>query len=199
MTKAEYYLQCGIYKKWHTVTLAKFTNDKKALRRVKNYLRRNQTMFKRGTGIYLYGSNGVGKSHLLNASFKVLIEKEYSVKVIPLSDLISMFTSAWYSDDSKHQLSLLKEVQFLGIEEIGKEFRTTFKDADSKNEDLIVTVLDTILRYRLQNSLPTWFTSNLTPSALESSYSTDIFSMMKESAIPILVNGEDYRNLINLE
>jgi len=197
MTKTEYYLLCGIYKRWHNRTLANYDNDDKTLKRVKRYIKNSKTHLDSGVGIYFYGDNGVGKSHLMNAAFKELIEQKYSVRVISLSDLVTKFAEAWYDDAAKDEFELLKTRDFVGIEEIGKEFRSSLKDADSKNEDLIVTVLDNILRYRLQNCLPTWFTSNLAPSDVKDKYSQDIFSMLKECAVPILVKGVDYRDIVN--
>lgn len=199
MTKREYYQYCGVYSKWHNKTLSQFDNDPRAKKKVKKYLAKVELALHRGVGIFLYGDNGTGKSHLLNTAFMELIEKRYTVKILQLSQLVSMYADAWYSDDASDEFDILLKTQFLGIEEIGKEFRAKIRDADSKNQDLTITVLDNVIRHRLQNSLPTWFTSNLAPSAIKTKYSEDIFSMLKEHAIPLLVKGVDYRDLVKVD
>lgn len=198
MTREGYYQYCGIYRKWHTHSFADFTNDTVSKEKVLKYLHSYRKAVKDGVGLFLYGDNGVGKSLLMNLSFMDLIEKRQKVRIVALSELIGIFTGSWYEEEKRDALDLIRNVAFLGIEEIGKEFRSTFQDKDSKNSDLIVTVLDNILRYRVQNNLPTWFTSNLSPKLIESKYSHDIFSMLKEHCVPIKVTGEDFRNNIDI-
>lgn len=199
MTRKEYYQYCGIFSKWHNKKLEDFDNDPKAKKKVKKYVDKANLAIDRGVGIFLYGDNGTGKSHLLNTAFMELIEKRFTVRILQLSELVSKYADAWYSDEASDDFALILKTQFLGIEEIGKEFRAKIRDADSKNQDLTITVLDSVIRYRLQNSLPTWFTSNLAPSAIKTKYSEDIFSMLKEHAIPLLVKGVDYRDLVKVD
>ena len=117
----EYYLYCGIKTGWHDKTLTDFTNDTEALKVVKNYLRKSAEMRREGVGVYLWGSNGSGKSHLMNCTFKELIAQTYKVRVYSLDEIVDKFTSAWYSDTEKQELNrVLHQIDFLGIDEFGK-------------------------------------------------------------------------------
>ena len=71
----EYYLHCGIKSAWHEKSLKDFTNDTEAHAYVVKYLKKASAAAKDGLGLYLWGSNGTGKSHLMNCSFKELISQ----------------------------------------------------------------------------------------------------------------------------
>lgn len=186
-------LSCGILQKWHAKSLEDFTNDPAAKKAVLKYLSQHRAVRKDGTGLYLHGANGVGKTLLMNASFKWLMEQGYKVQIISLSSLITKFTAGWYDMEEKRALQqTLQRVDFLGIEEIGKEFK-------SQTSDLAVTVLDNIVRYRSQMLKPIWATSNLEAKKLSDTYSEDIASMLREACIPINVLGEDFRERIAKE
>lgn len=188
-TEEGYYLSCGILQKWHTKSFKQYTNDDVALEKIQSYLSKHEKFRAEGVGIFLYGANGTGKSHLLNCAFKELIKLRYKVRITSFSSLISSFIQGWYETDRESVIRDLKRADFLAIEELGKEFK-------SKESELAKTVLDNILRYRIQMNKPTWITSNNKPSDLESAYSVDISSMLKESCIPLQVTGKDYRDVI---
>ena len=182
------YLKNGILPKWHSKTLKEFTNDSNAKAKVEKYLKDAYLMKQKGIGLFLWGANGTGKTHLMTSAFKLLLEEGHSAKVISLSSLIAKFTAGWYDATEKRELQdILKKVEFLGIEEIGKEFR-------SKNSDLGTVVFDNILRYRVQMQKPTWFTSNVNPKNLTANYTEDITSMLKECCYPLQVLGSDKRD-----
>lgn len=186
--KKREYLRNGILPKWHDKTIENFTNDSNAKSKVEKYLNDAELMKIKGIGLFLWGANGTGKTHLMTSAFKELLARNYTVKVISLSSLIAKFTAGWYDMNEKRELQdILKKVDFLGIEEIGKEFR-------SQNSDLGNVVFDNILRYRVQMQKPTWFTSNVNPKNLTSNYTEDITSMLKECCYPLQVLGSDRRN-----
>ena len=188
---SEYYSYCGIHKKWQDKTAKDFTNDLESLEIVRKYLGNVWSHYKKGVGIYLYGSNGVGKTLLLNIVFKELIRLKFSARIISMSELITKFTSGWHNEETRMSLErTLKEVQFLGIEEIGKEY----KNKQTKESTSVgLHVLDTIIRHRINESKPIWITSNVHPDQIAEMYSEDIASMLREVAIPLKVLGKDYR------
>ena len=191
----EYYLYCGIKTGWHDKTLTDFTNDTEALKVVKNYLRKSAEMRREGVGVYLWGSNGSGKSHLMNCTFKELIAQTYKVRVYSLDEIVDKFTSAWYSDTEKQELNrVLHQIDFLGIDEFGKNV-----DAEGNPiylPDLVKRVMESVIRYRVQMHLPIWFASNTDPKYVKDVFSEDIASLLREAVVPVCVRGEDYRKQI---
>lgn len=186
---ASRYLDNGILKRWHSKTLDAFDNDEKAKEYIRKYLKELPKFKEKGVGVYLYGKNGVGKSHLMMTVFKELLDRGEKARVTTLGTLVTAYTSTWYNAQNRADFQKrFMNVAFLGIEEIGKEYR-------SDTSNLAVTVLDSVLRYRLQAMKPTWATSNISASALTAKYTGDIAAMFREMAFPLNVIGEDKRVL----
>lgn len=187
---ASYAQSCGILPKWHNAKWSDYTNDDKALKFIKSYVDKSAEFFAEGLGVYLHGSNGVGKTMLTMMAFMALIDRGYSVKVLTLSTLIDKSASAWFSKEEARSVArMLQRVDFLCIEEIGKEFQST------KN-NLGPAILDRVIRYRVQMKKPIWFTANVPPEKVKDMYTEDIASMLREGCYILNVTGGDYRKKI---
>ena len=189
------YTLSGILPKWHGKEYSDFTNDITTKKKLLTYVSKYKEMKKEAVGVFLWGANGVGKTLVMNCVFKdLLVNKRQTVKIIPLSKLVTLYADSWYNMEARRELNHIKtKVAFLGIEEIGKEFKSSSKTGQ---ENLAITTLDDVLRSRIQYAKITWFTSNKAPSELKDSYSEDISSMMGECAIPLQVTGPDIRKTI---
>ena len=191
----EYYLYCGIKSSWHSKELDDFVNDMEALRQVRSYLRRYKQAASKGLGLYLWGSNGTGKTHLMNCAFKELIGKGCKVRIYSMDEIVDKFTSSWYSDEDKKELKkVLRNIDFLGIDEFGKNIDEHGKPVYLP--DLVKRVMESMIRFRVQMNKPIWFASNTDPKYVRSVFSEDIASLMREATIPICVRGEDFRKEI---
>jgi len=182
----DYYLLCGIRKKWHNKEFSDFTNDEEALGVVKKYLKNTSEMLKMGSGLYLWGANGTGKTMLMNLAFKDFIRKGYKVRILSMDEAVDQYTSGWYSESSRREFmdSMLK-ASFLGIDEFGKN--------DVALPDLVKRVMESVLRYRVQSNLPIWIASNTEPQNVKNIFSEDIASLLNEAVLGVCVRGEDYR------
>lgn len=192
---SEYYLYCGIKVGWHNKSLSDFDNDDEALECIKKYLRKPNSMIEDGVGIYLWGSNGTGKSHLMNCAFKTLIQRNFKVRIYSMDEIVDKFTSSWYSDDEKRDLdNVLRNIDFLGIDEFGKNV-----DKDGKPvylPDLVKRVMESVIRFRVQMHKPIWFASNTDPKFVKDVFSEDTASLLNEAVVPICVRGKDFRKEI---
>lgn len=193
--KSQYYLNCGIRTRWHNAKLGDFTNDENALASVRNYLANLQEHISHGTGLYLWGSNGTGKSYLMNCAFKSLIDAGHTVRIYTLDEIVDRYTDSWYSNEDRQQLyRTLCNTGFLGIDEFGRNL-------DRNGEpmyipDLVKRALATVLRYRVQMQKPVWITSNTDPKNVGAVFSEDIQSLLREAVIAVCVRGEDFRKVI---
>lgn len=191
----DYYLHCGIKSAWHEKSLEDFTNDPEALRMIENYLSKWKEYSAKGMGIYLYGANGTGKSHLMNCAFKRIIQEGGTCRVLSMDEIVDKFTASWYSDDERGELNhILRNVQFLGIDEFGK-------NVDDKGKpvylpDLVKRVMESVIRYRVQMNKPLWLASNTDPKFVREVFSEDIASLLNEAVVMVQVCGEDYRKAI---
>lgn len=198
--QVNYLLSCGILRKWHNKTFDDYVVDKKAKKSVLNYIRKVKEMRTEGLGIVFIGPNGTGKTHLLNCAFLEFVKLRYKVHIISLESLKAMYADGWNNLDKRERFrAITRGVDFLGIDDIGKEFRGRNADYDSATgtrPDLGLAVLDQVLRFRTQSLLPTFITMNISPDSLSDVYSVDVASLIEESCIPVFVEGGDYRSKI---
>lgn len=114
-------------------------------------------------GLYLHGSFGCGKSYLISAAFHELAKQDVKSAIVfwPefLSDLKESFATGGFHD----KVETLKKVPLLLIDDIGAESTTPW----SRDE-----IFCPIVQYRMQEHLPTFFTSNLNKQELETHFST---------------------------
>lgn len=111
-------------------------------------------------GLYLYGNFGCGKSYLIAAMFNELAKTGVKSAIVfwPafLSDLKSSFNSD-YRNEFSDKYNEVKKAPLLLIDDIGAESMTPW----SRDE-----ILCPLLQYRMDEKLPTFFTSNLDLDAL---------------------------------
>ena len=112
-------------------------------------------------GLYLYGNFGSGKTYLISAALNELAKDGYKSAIVfwPefLNDLKSSFNSN-IKTQFNAKYNSVKKAPILLIDDIGSELVTSW----SRDE-----ILCPILQYRMENKLPTFFTSNLDLKALE--------------------------------
>ena len=108
-------------------------------------------------GLYLHGSFGSGKTFLIAALLNELeISKNAITEIVYLPELLRNMKEDFSIVEEK--LDFLKNVDILLIDDIGAENVTSW----GRDE-----ILGTILQYRMNNKLSTFFTSNLTLEELE--------------------------------
>ncbi len=108
-------------------------------------------------GIYLHGSFGSGKSYLIAALFNDLAEKGIKSVIVHVPELIRSIKDSFDKDYSE----IFDEVMtapLLLLDDIGAEYLTQW----SRDE-----VLEPILQYRMDQGLPTFFTSNYSIKEIE--------------------------------
>lgn len=108
-------------------------------------------------GLYLYGNFGCGKTYLVSAMFNELAHRNVKSAIIYWPEYLRDLKSS-FDTDFKDKFEYIKKVPLLLIDDIGAESVTSW----SRDE-----ILGPILQYRMQESLPTFFTSNLDIKALE--------------------------------
>ena len=125
--------------KWMT----KFIKDYKAKKNVK--------------GLYLSGNFGSGKSYLISAMINELVKDGYKGALVYYPEFLRSLKAA-FGKDFDDQFEYAKRADLLLIDDIGAENITNW----SRDE-----ILGPIIQYRMDENLPTFFTSNLTLEELE--------------------------------
>ncbi len=108
-------------------------------------------------GIYLNGSFGSGKTYLIASLFNEMAKKEIKSILIYYPEFLRNLKSSFQTNYNE-LFNNIKKTPLLLLDDIGAENCSNW----SRDE-----VLGPILQYRMENFLPTFFTSNLSLEELE--------------------------------
>ena len=125
-------------------------------------------------GLYLYGNFGCGKTYLISAMLNELAKKNIKSAIIFWPEYLRMLKASFNTNEFNNNFNKIKEIPILLIDDIGAENITAW----SRDE-----ILCSILQYRMEEHLPTFFTSNLDLDALEKHLSINGTSDIKARRI----------------
>lgn len=140
-------------------------------------------------GLYMYGSNGVGKSFISSLILKEAYRHRYSCHRISFVEYCSVYTRVWDANNLEDREALeaelyeYKATEFLVIEEIGKGVENS----------VTVPILEDLLRYREDKGLVTIIATNLSPATMKEQYGKSIYSLITGNCVPIKIEDVDHR------
>jgi DNA replication protein DnaC len=184
----------GIPKKFHNTTLDDYIAYDDDIAEIKkffvNYMDEFAENINQNRGLFLSGSNGVGKTHLSSILAKEAYARRLSVRYCSFSEYKSQYTRSWGTkaledrDVAEDDFNVnYKTVDFLVLEEIGKEI-------DSK---IAEPILEDCLRYREEKGLLTVICTNLDMQQIKIIYGMSIASLIRGNMIPVEFAGKDRR------
>ena len=112
-------------------------------------------------GLYLSGNFGSGKTYLISALFNELAHDGVKSAIVFWPEFLRDLKVS-FSTDFKEKYEFVKSVPLLLIDDIGAENTTAW----GRDE-----IFCPLVQYRMQEHLPTFFTSNLDLKALEEHFS----------------------------
>ena len=118
---------------------------------------------KKVKGLYLDGNFGSGKSYLVSAMINEIIKNGKKGALVYYPEFLRSLKAS-FSKDFDEQFDYAKKADLLLLDDIGAENITSW----SRDE-----ILGPILQYRMDEGLPTFFTSNLSIEELELHLSSD--------------------------
>ncbi len=127
-------------------------------------------------GLYLHGSFGSGKTYLIASLFNEMAKKNVKSVLIYYPEFLRSLKSS-FNTTYNEQYDYIRKVSLLLLDDIGAENSSSW----SRDE-----VLGPLLQYRMENDLPTFFTSNLTLDELEKSLSISSSGVDKVKARRII-------------
>lgn len=129
-------------------------------------------------GLYLTGNFGCGKTYLISAALNELAKNNHKVAIIYYPEFLRSLKSSFADNDEYNEkFNHIMKVEILLLDDIGAETTTEW------NRD---EVLGTILQYRMQEGLTTFFTSNLNITELENHLSNSNKGVEKVKAKRII-------------
>ena len=137
-----------------------------AIKYVVNFLKN----YKNGDvkGLYLHGNFGCGKTYLIAALFNELAKKGDKSAIIYFPEFLRTLKASFQKSEEQdvtfsEKYEYIKNIPYLLIDDIGAE------NVSSWGRD---EILGTLLQYRMNENLSTFFTSNLTIEELENHLAT---------------------------
>lgn len=148
-----------------------------------------------GTGLYIEGTNGTGKTHLAAAiAMQLMTEQRIPCICKTAGDLLMDIKAAFDREGVTEQavLKVYKDVSLLVVDDLGKEQCT----------DWSISTLYSILNDRYERMLPTIITTNynsddlvraLTPKGYDNLKAVAIVSRLREVSQVLTMAWEDWR------
>ena len=141
-----------------------YTDDKsrfKVIKYIDNYFKKYPD--KNLKGLYLHGNFGSGKTYLIAALFNELAKKEVKSAIVYFPEFLRTLKVSFQKSENAEatfgeKYEYIKSIPLLLIDDIGAENVTSW----GRDE-----ILGTLLQYRMNENLPTFFTSNLNINELE--------------------------------
>ena len=113
-------------------------------------------------GLYLYGNFGCGKTYLIAAMFNELAKAKVKSAIVYWPEFLRSLKASFQTDFNE-RFETIKKADLLLIDDIGAESTSSW----GRDE-----ILGPLLQYRMQENLPTFFTSNLDKKSLEEHLAT---------------------------
>lgn len=187
------YFKAKIPRIYWNVTAKNFYGDKKALKFVEGYLENIHNAYHQGLGILFHGSNGNGKTSLVNIILKEAVKTKYSVYYTTLQNILNMIMDSFSPDSEKENIrQFLMNVDFLVIDEIGKEHIKK----NQQGSFFGMVEFEELLRHREGKSKVNLLASNLKPQQIEARYGLSISSLFRGSMKLFEVTGADTRKFV---
>ncbi len=127
-------------------------------------------------GLYLHGSFGCGKTYLIASLFNEMAKRKVKSIMIYFPEFLRKLKAS-FNTNYNEQFEEIKKIPLLLLDDIGAENCSNW----SRDE-----ILGPLLQYRMENHLPTFFTSNLTIEELEKALSVTTSGVDKVKARRII-------------
>lgn len=183
----KHYFAANIGREYHDICLKDFSgSDTNSVVPVtQEYISNFENNFHYGLGLTFSGPVGTGKTFAMTCVLKELIKQGVDVYFITFEELINVWGKSWHDDDAKRLLEQrLKTASVLGLDEL----RTDPRNAGG----FLANGLDSVIRHRTSNLLPTLVTTNMNREA-ELDQFGKVYSLLSAKNTRVETHGHDRR------
>ena len=159
------------------------------INKIEKYIDLIDNAAKKGTGLYISGSHGVGKTAIAIIILKTAIKHYYPSFFSRSTEIIEFVRDGWKNEDKKAYWSyVVNNSIFFVIDDIGRLF-SEISDYERSNIDSIFTKRD-------DSNLCTIITANHSLETNKDLLGDSLYSNFRERLVEVKLLGEDYRNII---
>ncbi|MEG1582201.1 MAG: ATP-binding protein [Clostridia bacterium] len=178
-------------------------NNTEVYKRCINYVKNADRVLSENIGLYIYGDNSSGKTHLTACMCNELISNGFTCVYTSLPKILSEIQKSFSINNGLGQadiINMLSNKQFVFIDDLGKEFlgKSTNKSQSSFAEKVLLEILNA----RDNNKLPTIFSSNYTIKYFAENFNLDkaIMERINVMATRVLkLDGDNFREKALIE
>lgn len=173
-------------------------HNQEAYTKCKNYVAKGKEVFNNNIGIYLYGDNSSGKTHLTACICNELVYKGYRCIYTNLAAILNEIRRS-YDGKGMGECSLMNHLQsfdFAFIDDLGKEF--IGREYNSSSAKWAEEKLFEVINARYNSERPTIFSSNYSIQELATVLNLDkaIVERINEMATRVIkLEGDDFRSV----
>lgn len=184
-------LASGIKESFQRLGWADFTEGTDtALKALTEYHNHMEAYLNAGFGLILSGNRGTGKSLMAYLMLKDLMKVGKICHATTFANMIDLFAAGWSSPEDRAWFnSKVRNADVLLIDDLGREHNKSESSVGS-------TMIEAVVRDRVNRSLPTFLTTNLTPSEVAQGYGPHTMSLLSEKSETVEIHGPDLRMFI---
>ena len=165
----------------HNWTFENSKYDNEQQRTAKNYVKNWKYYKQHNSGLLFWGGVGTGKSYLAACIANALIDREVSVRMITLADVLNH-----KGEDRAEFIQELCSPSLLILDDFGMERDTSFG----------VEIVSLVVNTRVKMNMPLILTTNLPYDEIKNAPDTDherIYSRIRGVTVPVKFSGPDLR------
>lgn len=186
LQRAKHYYVAGIGDMLQRIHYDDWTRDRSLLDSIDAYRSNAEHFIRSGIGIVAYGPPGTGKTILLVLLLKDLI-RDVGIRAYytTFGQMVSMFTAGWHDSSARERYKrkvMLSQV--LMIDDISAEY-SEYQFARIE--------IDNLLRFRVQQGMPTFVTTNMSTPEFERLYTVRTMDLLVERCVEMRFEGSSYR------
>jgi len=183
--------KCGIGKRYFDKTFSNYDskNTMKAVNECKLYCKNFYSNFKEGKGLFLTGTVGTGKTHLIAGMVDYLARiykrkfENFLIVYYSSTGLLNDIKNSYEDRKSDRVIDDIKYCTLLIVDDFGAE----------KTTDWVLETYFEIIDFRYANLRPTIIATNLTDKEIKEKLGERIMSRIFEMNKGIKLTGKDYR------
>lgn len=180
---ARHYLLANIGVAYHSLWFDDFSSEKQELKNIiENYIANWDYNKLYGRGVVFSGGLGTGKTFAQLLILKELIKMGEKCWFVSFSSAVSDYVDL---ERKKDLLNAIRSAACLSLDEI-------IPPTSAKQKDLYAEVFEHIIRYRVENNMPTLLGTNIDFDKLNSLYPR-VCSLLEQNYLFIELEGEDNR------